>query len=74
MFAVWNDHVGNGISTKDIHDRLLPLRYRPLAVKMWTGATVATPYDESLMPGATPRAKPPRRQPGRAHRRQRTGV
>ena len=24
MFAVWNDHVGNGISTKDIHHRCLP--------------------------------------------------
>ncbi len=45
MFAVWNDHVGNGISTKDIHDRLFPA-VQTLAVKMWTGATVATPYDE----------------------------
>ena len=45
MFAVWNDHVGNGISTKDIHDRLFP-GVQTLAVKMWTGATVTTPYDE----------------------------
>ena len=45
MFAVWNDHVGNGISTKDIHDRLFPA-VQTLAVKMWTGAAVATPYDE----------------------------
>ncbi len=45
MFAVWNDHVGNGISTKDIHDRLFP-GVQTLAVKMWTGAAVATPYDE----------------------------
>lgn len=45
MFAVWNDHVGNGISTKDIHDRLFP-GVQTLAVKMWTGATVTMPYDE----------------------------
>lgn len=44
MFAVWNDHVGNGISTKDIHDRLFPA-VQTLAVKMWTGAAVETPYD-----------------------------
>ena len=24
MFAVWNDHAGNGISTKDIHYRVFP--------------------------------------------------
>ena len=24
MFAVWNDHVGNGISVADIHDRTFP--------------------------------------------------
>lgn len=37
MFAVWNDHAGNGISTKDIHDRVFPA-VQTLAVKMWTGA------------------------------------
>lgn len=37
MFAVWNDHAGNGISTKDIHDRMYPA-VQTLAVKMWTGA------------------------------------
>ena len=37
MFAVWNDHAGNGISTKDIHNRVFPA-VQTLAVKMWTGA------------------------------------
>ena len=32
MFAVWNDHVGNGISTKDIHHRTFPA-LQTLAVK-----------------------------------------
>lgn len=43
MFAVWNDHVGNGISTKDIHHRVFPA-LQTLAVKMWTGKNVTTPY------------------------------
>lgn len=34
MFAVWNDHVGNGISIKDIHDRLFPA-LQTLATKTW---------------------------------------
>lgn len=34
MFAVWNDHVGNGISTRDIHHRVYPAM-QTLAVKMW---------------------------------------
>ena len=37
MFAVWNDHCGNGISTKDVHHRLFPA-LQTLAVKMWTAA------------------------------------
>ncbi|HCO68482.1 MAG TPA: beta-N-acetylhexosaminidase [Dysgonomonas sp.] len=44
MFAVWNDHVGNGISTKDIHHRVLPALHT-LAVKMWTGNGVTLEYD-----------------------------
>ena len=36
MFAVWNDHYGNGISTKDIHHRLFPAM-QTMAVKCWTG-------------------------------------
>ncbi len=43
MFAVWNDHVGNGISTKDIHHRTFPA-LQTLAVKMWTGANPTLPY------------------------------
>lgn len=44
MFAVWNDHVGNGISTKDIHHRVLPAIHT-LAVKMWTGKGTSPDYD-----------------------------
>lgn len=43
MFAVWNDHAGNGISTKDIHDRSFPA-LQTMAVKMWTGKKVSEPY------------------------------
>lgn len=43
MFAVWNDHAGNGISTKDIHYRVFPAM-QTLAVKMWTGKDCQTPY------------------------------
>ncbi len=43
MFAIWNDHVGNGISVKDIHHRIFsPLQ--TLSVKMWTGAQTGIPY------------------------------
>lgn len=45
MFAVWNDHVGNGITTKDIHDRTFPA-LQTLAVKCWTGADTKLPYEE----------------------------
>ena len=44
MFAIWNDHVGNGISVKDIHHRIFsPLQ--TLSVKMWTGAQPGIPYE-----------------------------
>lgn len=43
MFAVWNDHCGNGISTKDIHHRVFPA-LQTLAVKMWT-AQPTLPYE-----------------------------
>ena len=43
MFAVWNDHVGNGISVKDIHHRLYPA-LQTLAVKMWTASETSLPY------------------------------
>lgn len=42
-FAVWNDHVGNGISVKDIHHRMY-LALQTLAVKMWTYSGTACPY------------------------------
>ena len=45
MFAVWNDHVGNGISTRDIHHRAYPA-LQTLAVKCWTGKAVSVPFDE----------------------------
>ena len=45
MFAVWNDHAGNGISVKDIHDRLYPA-LQTLAVKFWRGAKTSMPYAE----------------------------
>ena len=36
MFAVWNDHCGNGISEKDVHHRAFPA-LQTLAQKMWHG-------------------------------------
>lgn len=45
MFAVWNDVVGNGISTRDIHYRAMPA-IRTLATKMWTGSGVSMRWDE----------------------------
>ena len=43
MFAVWNDHVGNGISVKDIHHRVMPA-LQTMATKCWTGAKTTIPY------------------------------
>ena len=45
MFAVWNDHAGNGISTKDVHHRVFPA-LQTLAVKCWTGKETKLPYAE----------------------------
>lgn len=45
MFAVWNDHAGNGITVKDIHDRLFPA-LQTLSTKCWTGAATSLPYDK----------------------------
>lgn len=36
MFAIWNDHCGNGISEKDAHHRIFPA-LQVLAQKMWHG-------------------------------------
>ena len=43
MFAVWNDHTGNGISTKDIHHRAFPAM-QTIATKCWTGRKTSFPY------------------------------
>lgn len=44
MFAVWNDHYGNGISVKDIHHRIMhALPY--MALKTWTAGKTAVPYE-----------------------------
>lgn len=45
MFAVWNDHVGNGISEKDVHHRVHP-GMQTLAVKMWTGGGNLIPFEQ----------------------------
>ena len=42
-FAVWNDHVGNGISEHDIHNRVFP-GIQVMAEKMWHGAS-STPFE-----------------------------
>ena len=44
MFAVWNDHVGNGISVKDIHHRVFPA-LQTLSAKMWDGKNVSVPFE-----------------------------
>lgn len=45
MFALWNDHVGNGISMQDVHHRVFPAM-QTMAVKMWTGKDTHLPYAE----------------------------
>ena len=52
MFAVWNDHVGNGISVKDIHHRAFPA-LQTLSAKMWDGIHVTVPYDEFIQKSQT---------------------
>lgn len=44
MFAVWNPHIVNGISTKDVHDRVFPAM-QTLAVKMWTAKKPKMEYN-----------------------------
>ena len=43
MFALWNDHVGNGISMKDIHYRIFPA-VQTLSVKLWTREQTSLPF------------------------------
>lgn len=45
MFAVWNDQVGNGISTQDVYHRLFPAM-QTLALKMWSGKKVSLSFAE----------------------------
>lgn len=45
MFAVWNDHPGNGISEKDVHDRVFPAM-QTLSAKMWTGGGNLIPFEQ----------------------------
>lgn len=45
MFAVWNDHCGNGISEQDVYHRLFPAM-QTLSVKMWNAKTATLPFDE----------------------------
>lgn len=49
-FAVWNDIVGNGISDKDVHYRVLPA-LKTMATKMWTGAKPTFGYDDFVKAG-----------------------
>ncbi|NML38803.1 family 20 glycosylhydrolase [Chitinophaga sp. G-6-1-13] len=43
-FAVWNDRVGNGITEKDVHDRVFPAM-QVLAQKMWRGTDTTQAYE-----------------------------
>ena len=52
MFAEWNDHVGNGISVKDIHHRVYPA-LQTLSAKMWDGVNVTVPYEEFIQKSRT---------------------
>lgn len=45
MFAVWNDHCGNGISEKDVHHRAFPA-LQVLAQKMWMGTDTTLTLDD----------------------------
>jgi hexosaminidase len=44
-FAVWNDIVGNGITEKDVHDRVFPAM-QVLAQKMWGGSNTVLTFDD----------------------------
>lgn len=43
MFAVWNDHAGNGITVRDIHHRVMPA-LQTIATKTWTASKTSLPY------------------------------
>lgn len=44
-FAVWNDHVGNGITEKDVHHRVFPAM-QVLSQKMWGGSVKPMEYTD----------------------------
>ena len=44
-FAAWNDIVGNGISEKDVHDRVFPAM-QVLSQKMWDGNHTEVAYPD----------------------------
>lgn len=44
-FAVWNDHPGNGITEKDVHDRVFP-SMQVLAQKMWAGKATDLSFED----------------------------
>ena len=45
MFAVWNDVVGNGITMKDVNDRVFPA-IQVLSQKMWAGKEENISYEQ----------------------------
>jgi hexosaminidase len=63
-FAVWNDIVGNGITEKDVHDRVFPAM-QVLSQKMWKGGDSTVSYQQFAFgaagigegPGANMRGK-----------------
>ena len=44
-FAVWNDHIGNGISCDDVTDRAFPAA-QVLAEKLWHGTDKSLAYED----------------------------
>lgn len=44
-FAVWNDIVGNGITEKDVHDRVFPAM-QVLSQKMWGGQDTLMKFED----------------------------
>lgn len=53
-FAVWNDHVGNGITEKDVNDRVFPAM-QVLAQKMWLGTSAIAHVDYDDFSRQSPR-------------------
>ena len=44
MFAVWNDHCGNGISQQDVYHRIFPAM-QTIAAKNWQGKSGTVSYE-----------------------------